>query len=204
MKTLASQLALTGLLAAPVAAEPAIYRVLPEESRFTVYVGKAGLFSVFGHDHLIEVRDFEGTVRWDANAPATSGFVLEVEADSLAVADEDVSDADRAQIEADMKAQALSVTNHPAIVFESEEVELLRSDGGTYSMKVNGSLELRGVRELLEVPLTLTVSDSRLTVAGEVKLRGKTWGVPQITAAGGAVKTKDELELTFEIVAVSE
>ena len=35
----------------------------------------------------------------------------------------------------------------------------------------------------------------------ELELDTKRWGVPQISALGGSVKTKEKLGLTFEIVA---
>ena len=50
--------------------------------------------------------------------------------------------------------------------------------------------------------MTLEVGEGRLTAKGEMELDAKNWGVPQISAAGGSVKTKDELKLTYEIVAV--
>jgi len=34
-----------------------------------------------------------------------------------------------------------------------------------------------------------------------MELESQNWGVPQISAVGGSVKTKEELQLTFEIVA---
>lgn len=205
MKTPAPELALALLLAAPTAADPVVYRVVSEESSFAVHVGKAGLFSAFGgHEHLIEVREYGGTVRWDAEVPESSDFVLEVKAASLTVADEDVSDDDRARIQADMETQALAAEDHPTILFESEDVELVRSENGVYALKVKGSLELRGVSAPLEIPLTLTASDGRLTARGELKLSSKTWGVPQISAVGGTIKTDDELALTFAIVATRE
>jgi hypothetical protein len=37
-----------------------------------------------------------------------------------------------------------------------------------------------------------------------MELDSKNWGVPQISAVGGSVKTKGELQLDFEIVAVRE
>jgi hypothetical protein len=37
-----------------------------------------------------------------------------------------------------------------------------------------------------------------------MELDGRTWAVPQIAAVGGSVKTKEELQLAFEIAAVRE
>lgn len=43
-------------------AQPETYRVVSDESRFEVHVGRAGLFKMFGHDHVVRVGSFEGTV----------------------------------------------------------------------------------------------------------------------------------------------
>jgi polyisoprenoid-binding protein YceI len=192
---------LTLLVTAPVAAEATSYRVVAEQSRFTVHVGKAGLFGAFGHDHIIEVREFEGTVRWEPSSPETSEFVLEIDAASLKVADEDVSESDRAQIQADMEAKALVLADHPSIVFRSRSVKLLETGDDRVSLRLRGELDLRGETASVEVQLLLTISGGRLTATGEMKLRSDHWGVPQISAAGGTVKTDKELELAFEIVA---
>ena len=184
--------------------EPVSYRVVSEESRMTVHVGTAGLFKMFGHEHEIQVKGISGRVEWDGDAPAASRFVLEIDAASLAVADEELSDKDRAQVQADMEAKALALPENPRIVFESTEVRIEKSEGAARRLTLRGTLALRGVTKPVEVPLTLEVSGDRLAAKGEMELDAKNWGVPQISAVGGSVKTKEELGLSFEIVAVRE
>jgi polyisoprenoid-binding protein YceI len=183
-------------------AEPAEYRVAAGESRMTVHVGTAGLFKVFGHDHNIQVKGLSGSVTWDAEAPASARFVLEIDASSFVVADEELSEKDRAQVQSDMETKALALPQNPKIAFQSSEVRVEKADGSSRRLKVRGTLSLRGVEKPVEVPVTLEVSEGRLTAKGEMELDGKIWGVPQISAAGGSVKTKEELKLVYEIVAV--
>ncbi len=40
------------------------YRLVPEESTFTVQAFAEGLFSAFGHDPVIVIRDFKGEVQF--------------------------------------------------------------------------------------------------------------------------------------------
>ncbi len=101
-----------------------------------------------------------------------------------------------------MESKALALPQNPKIVFQSTEVRAEKSEGTTRRLKVRGTLSLRGVTKPVEVPVTLEVADGRLTAKGEMELDGKIWGVPQISAAGGSVKTKEELKLVYEIVAV--
>ncbi len=193
-------------VAVVVAAEPhdTTYRVKAEESHFNVAVGRAGLFKVFGHDHLIVVKRFTGEVAWDAAAPESSRFLLNVDAASLTVADDEVSEEDRAQIQGEMESKALALPENPQIRFESTKVEVERVDGPSFELKVTGTLSLRGVTKPMTIPLTLTPSEDRLTARGKVDLESDKWGVPQISAVGGSVRTKGELGLSFEIVAVRE
>ena len=184
--------------------EPVAYRVVTEESRMTVHVGTAGLFKVFGHEHNIQVKGIAGRVEWNPEAPASSRFTLEVDASSLTVADEELSEKDRAQVQSDMETKALALPQNPKIIFVSTEVRVEKSEGASRRLKLRGTLSLRGVTKPVEVPLTLEVAEGRLTAKGEMELDGKNWGVPQIAAVGGSVKTKEELQLAFEIVAVRE
>ena len=187
--------------------EPTAYRVVAEESRMSVQVGTAGLFKMFGHEHDIQVKGLAGRVDWDPEAPASSRFVLEIDAASLAVADEELGEKDRAQVQSDMETKALALPQNPRIVFESTEVaveKVEKAEGASHRLKLRGTLSLRGVTKPVEVPLTLDLADGRLTAKGEMELASGNWGVPQISAVGGSVKTKEELRLTFEIVAARE
>ena len=176
------------------------FSVQPKESRFTVKVGKAGFLKALGHDHLIEIRGIVGDVEWRPDNPEMSSIRIEIDTNSLAVIDEDISDADRATIQAEMENTALDVEKYPKIVFVSKELSVSRGNGERKG-NLRGELTLRGVTDEVKIALTLTVDDQKVRVQGEFKIKGSDFGVPQIKAAGGSVKTKDELELTFDLVA---
>ena len=176
------------------------FSVQPTESRFIVKVGKAGFLKAFGHEHLIEVRGIVGDVDWRPDNPNMSSIRIEIDASSLTVVDEGVSDADRATIQGEMESTALEVTSYPKIVFVSKELSVSRG-GGERKGNLKGELTLRGVTYEVKFPLTLTVDDQTLRAQGAFKIKGSDFGVPHIKAAGGSVKTKDELELAFALVA---
>ena len=176
------------------------FSVQSTESSFTVKVGRAGFLKAFGHDHLIEIRDIVGDVDWRPDSPNMSSIRIEIDASSLAVIDEDISDADRATVQAEMESTALDVTSYPKIVFVSKELSLSSGEGERMA-NLKGELTLRGVTGEVKFPLRLTVDDQNVRARGQFKIKGSDFGVPQIKAAGGSVKTKDELELTFDLVA---
>lgn len=178
------------------------YIVASDASRLTIDVGRAGIFQMFGHDHLIAADGLAGDVDWSSESPEQSRFVLRIDAASLRVADEDVSEDDRTAIQSDMESKALDLPSHPEIVFTSTAVEVRSSEGDTHRLRVTGSLALRGVEKSLEVPFVLEAGEDRLVATGELELESDEWGVPQISAVGGTVKTSEELTISFEIVAI--
>src|SRR3990172_5857287 len=149
--------------------EAGAYGVGGEESGMTVQVGTAGLFKMFGHEHNIQVKGIAGRVEWDPAAPASARFVLEIDAASLTVADEELGEKDRAQVQSDMETQALALPQNPKIAFESAEVQVEKSEGANRRLKLRGTLSLRGVTKPVEVPLTLEVAEGRLTAKGEME-----------------------------------
>ena len=178
------------------------FTLRPEKSEFTVKVGRAGFLKVFGHDHLVEIRGFNGEVNWQPEQPEASSIRIEVQAASLTVVGED--EGERAQIQADMEAKALEVESYPQILFVSEELSLGDPEGGEYRGRVTGQITLRGVTNTVTIPLTLTVSEQSLRAQGEFQIKGSDFGVEQISVAGGTVKTSDDLELTFDLAGVRE
>ena len=178
------------------------FTLRPEKSEFTVKVGRAGFLKVFGHDHLVAIRGFKGEVNWQPEQPEASSIRIEVQAASLTVVGED--EEERAQIQADMEAKALEVESYPQILFVSEELSLGDPEGGEYRGRVTGQITLRGVTNTVTIPLTLTVSEQSLRARGEFQIKGSDFGVEQISAAGGTVKTSDDLELTFDLAGVRE
>jgi polyisoprenoid-binding protein YceI len=188
----------------PIAQEAWRFTLKPEESRFTVDVGRTGFLKVFGHDHVVEIRGFRGEVAWEPASPESSSIRVEVDAASLTVVDEESEEEELASIQADMEAKALDVENHARIDFVSEEISLEDRGGGEYRGRITGQVTLRGVTKNVSIPLSLTVSEERLRAQGEFEIKGTDFGIDQITAAGGAVKTRDDLKLTFDLVGARE
>jgi len=206
MKTRIGAALLVAIIVSAAAAESDTYRVVSDESELIVHVGRSGIFKMFGHDHRIRADGITGTVRWDGDVPKPSELVIEIDAGSLVVADEEIDDEERAEVQATMESEALVVSDYPKMTFTSTRVDVDLTDEGAQRLTVVGELSLRGVRRELDVPVTL-VHDSengRLLGRGAFELESNEWGVPQISVAGGTVKTKSELKVEFEIVAVRE
>ena len=157
------------------------------KSSMTVLVGKAGAFSMMGHDHEITAPIAKGTV--DAAAHTVQ---LEVDAAAMRVADPNVSDKDRNQIQKTMEGpEVLDSTRYPTIVFRSTAAE----PGAAGAWNVRGNLTLHGSTQ----PVTCVVRESGGHYTGDVRFKQTGFGIKPVSAGGGTVRVKDELEIKFDI-----
>jgi polyisoprenoid-binding protein YceI len=157
-------------------------------SVLTVRVFKAGLFSAFGHNHVIKAPVAEGTVN-----EQTPRVELQVRADQLRVMDEDVSDKDRGEIQTTMLGpKVLDSQRFPEIRFRSTKLE----EASPGHWKVQGELTLHGQTR----PVTVLAERREGRYFGSASLKQRDFGIIPVTVAGGTVKVRDEVRIEFEIV----
>ncbi len=154
----------------------------------TVRVFKAGFFSAFGHNHQIRAPLEQGQFRQD-----NPSVELVVDARKLRVADKDVSDKDRAEIQETMLGpKVLDSQQFHEIRFHSTRVDRL----GDGKWMVHGDLTLHGQTR----PVKVEVAGQKQHYHGSAELKQKDFGITPVTAAGGTVKVKNEVRVEFEIV----
>jgi polyisoprenoid-binding protein YceI len=176
------------------------YRIDPSRSRFTVQGSAEGLFSMFGHDPVIAICGFGGDARWVPGTLEGGSVLMLVRADSLAVVNK-VSEKDRLEMERAMLDEVLETTRYPEVVFMSTNISSTRTAEGQYSARITGSLSLHGVTRAHLVDALVTVNDGSLRAQGEFPLRQTDYNIRPVSVAGGTLKMKDELHLSFDIVA---
>jgi polyisoprenoid-binding protein YceI len=176
------------------------YVVDARASRFTVQVFASGMLSAMGHNPTIGIRTFRGEVDFSAESAEGSGFRFTVQSNSLSVLD-DVSDKDRREIERMMNDQVLEVSKYPEIAYEAAVVSVTRLEGALYSASLSGNLTLHGVTHSQPIPARITVFDEMVRASGEFTMRQTDFGIKPISVAGGALKVKDDIRFSFEMVA---
>jgi len=178
------------------------YKIIPAESSLWVYVAKAGLLSALAHNHNIGVKSFQGSVIVPENGAGNGSVQLEIDAQSLNVADKEVSEKDRAEITSSMHNEVLASGQYPKILFKSVSVSEVKAAGANnYTFTVNGDLTLHGVTKRIAVPVTATITPQQLKATGKYTLAQTAFGIKPISKAGGAVKVKDAVVVNFSIVA---
>jgi polyisoprenoid-binding protein YceI len=176
------------------------YVVDARASRFTVQAFATGILSAMGHNPRIGIRTFSGEVNFSADSAQASGFRLTMKSSSLGVLD-DISDKDRREIEKMMNEQVLESSKYPDIIYEAPNVTVARIDGSLYSASLAGTLSFHGVTRNQSITARIAIFDEMIRASGEFSLNQSDYGIKPISVAGGALKVKDELKFSFEMVA---
>jgi polyisoprenoid-binding protein YceI len=129
-----------------------------------------------------------------------SSLRVTVKADSLTVKD-NVSDKDRREMERVMHEEILETSSYPEIVYECSNVSVTKAGEGQYSAKLNGDLTLHGVTRSHSVPARVAITEDWLRAFGNFTLLQTDYDLKLASVAGGALKVKDELKFSFNILA---
>jgi polyisoprenoid-binding protein YceI len=158
-------------------------------STITVRVGKSGIFSAFGDNHEIRAPIASGKVD-DGPQPSVE---LAIDAKGMKVLDAKLAPEKRAEVQTKMLgSDVLDVERYAEIRFRSTSVKPAGSEG---RWRVEGVLELHGASAPVE--FDVTVADGR--VLGSAHVSQKAFGIPPISAAGGTVKVRDEVQIEFDV-----
>ena len=158
----------------------------PENARLTVRTGRSGAASKAGHDLLIEVTEWSGTLDPDGDPAVT----LSADARSLRVIEgtggmQALDDGDRAGIEQTIDDEVLQGT---AIEFRSTRFDGLPG-------RVEGELELAGARA--PIGFELAPGDDG-GVTGTAIVKQTDWGMKPYSTLFGTLKVADEVEVRVE------
>jgi polyisoprenoid-binding protein YceI len=177
------------------------YRMVPEQSQFTVQAFAEGLLSAFGHDPVIAIRDFEGKIELTPGTLSQISLRMKINADSLSVTG-DVKEKDRSEIERMMREDVLESAKYPEIVFVSKNVSASRLREGQYRARIIGDLTLHGVTQPnLWIQAEVKMGEEDLRAQGGFTLKQTDYLIKLVSVAGGAMKVKNELKFSFDIVA---
>lgn len=177
------------------------FAIDPGRSRFMVQAFSTGFLSVLGHNPRIAVRDIRGEVQLASTGSALEDVRVDVVINprSLEVVD-DISDKDRQEIHRQMYDEVLEVERYPEITYDFSSPKI-DGNGGQYSSVMSGELTLHGETHPFAVPVKVFLMGDTLKASGEFSVSQKQYGIAPVTVAGGAIKLKDEVKCTFNIVA---
>jgi polyisoprenoid-binding protein YceI len=166
-------------------------RIDPAKSTVTVRVDRAGLFSVFGDNHLVSGPIADGWISLEAPL----GVELRIESAALRVLDPWLSASDRAEVQERMLGpDVLDVERYPAISFVSTSVVA----DGPDRWKATGQLSLHGMTREIAFP----VARRNGRYLGSVRIKQRDFGIRPVTVALGTIRVKDEIVIEFDVALV--
>lgn len=186
------------------------YTVQPERSELVVRIFKAGIASVFAHDHVGRATRFSGAVEYDPASPGAASVEITVEAASVIVdepelrrsyeLDKALSEKKRMKIQETMEgSDQLDVERFPEIAFRSTRVEP-GADGG---LEVTGDFTLHGITRQVTVPVTVEIDGASLRAEGSFRFLQSDFGIEPFSGGLGTVRNQDEVELIVRLQADS-
>ena len=172
----------------------------PRQSRFTVKVFAGGPLAKLGHNPIISITEMAGEIEYWPEEIEKSWFEITIKSNSLKVVD-DMNDKDRVEIQATMLSDVLEEPQYPIITFHSTAVTAEKVLEGLFRAQVAGSLLLHGVQRSHRFTSQIAFLSDGLRASGDFTLLQTDYNIKLFAIAAGALRLKDELRFTFDIVA---
>jgi polyisoprenoid-binding protein YceI len=169
-------------------------------SRFTVRAFATGLLAKMGHNPTIGIRDLSGELTFDPDKLEAASFRIVIKSASLSVQD-DISSKDLREMERLMNQEVLETEKFPEILYEASAITVTKMADMLYSATLNGNLTMHGVTRSQPIVTRVALLGSMLRASGDFSLNQTDYNIKFVSVAGGALKLKDELTFSFEIVA---
>ncbi|MGA8271007.1 MAG: YceI family protein [Candidatus Sulfotelmatobacter sp.] len=176
------------------------YLIDAKRSKFTVKAFATGLLSALGHSPTIAIPDFEGNVSLTPDDLTQSSLRVVIPSASLNVID-DIKEKDRQEINRAMRDEVLESDAYPDIVYECSKVSASKLGEDQFQVTLNGDLTLHGVTQNEPVSARVWLNGDTLRAAGDFSARQSDYEIRPVSAAGGTIKLKDELKMSFDISA---
>ena len=169
-------------------------------SRLTVRAFASGFLSALGHNPVISVRGISGTAGLVDGSLDQATMRASVKADSLSV-ENDISDKDRREMQRAMNQDVLEADRFPEISYECSRISGSITGEGQFAFVLEGALALHGVSRGHAISGRAFLTGDLLRASGEFGLRLSDYQISPVSAVGGGLKLKDELKITFDVVA---
>jgi polyisoprenoid-binding protein YceI len=167
--------------------------------RFTVQAFATGVLSTFGHNPKIAIRDYDGEIQFVPDTYENAIVRLTVRTSAMDVLDEMGGD-DRKKLE-QMMYEVLEVQRFPTAVYDSKQITIQKQSEDMLLAHVTGALSFHGASHAQSLDARVTRMGTMLRISGDFSLRQSDYAIKPVSFAGGALRLKDELKFTFELVA---
>jgi polyisoprenoid-binding protein YceI len=176
------------------------FEIDAKASLFTVQAFAAGMIAVIAHSPKFAIRDIEGEIKFVPGSMQGASVALTMNAGSLEIMDE-VSAADRREIERTMFDEVMEKSIYPRIEYRSSHVSGSKTSENMFRMNVTGELTLHGIKRGVGITAQVVTGEDSLRAQGHFSLMQSDFGLKIASVAGGTMRLKDELKFAYFIVA---
>jgi polyisoprenoid-binding protein YceI len=176
------------------------YRLDASQSKFIAHARRGGLLWFKGHDHLVAVREFTGTVQLDPDSLSGSSLQLTAKTASMEETSRVFTDQQKKIINKELREIVLLPDKYPEIIFRSTSVTGKAEGANQYDLKIAGDLTLNGVTRQVTIPARVTVSGSDLRAQGEFGIDRSDFKVKATSAVDGLIRVQDKVKFEFDMV----
>ncbi|HZT69500.1 MAG TPA: YceI family protein [Terriglobia bacterium] len=172
------------------------YQVDPSESKIEIHLFKGGFFSSLGDNHLINLTRFSGTALLSPMSPWKADMTADTT--SLKVIDPWGNPDERKEVEETMLGpQQLDASRFPKIELHSVSFDPVSQDT-TWDLLAD--VQLHGVTRREHFSLDCQQFGDKLQIRGRKMFKLTDFNIQPFSKAFGAVKVKNEFEVTYNIV----
>lgn len=175
------------------------YSIGPDNGSVTVRTYREGMAAKVGHDLVMTVTRWSGTIDLDPDDPASSRISATFDPGSFHVVSgsggaKPLSDKDRKDILGNIADKVLHIGRHREITFRSDSVDA--SDPSR--IRVTGQLTITGTTRPVTAELRVEQQDGSVRSTATIPIRQSDFGIKPFTALLGALKVRDDLEVDIE------
>ena len=156
--------------------------------------------AVLGHNPTFAIRGLVGDLSLRAETFEDASVVIRVDASSIQLVD-DISERDRREIERNMHREVLETDQFPEIMYVSQRVEVVDGIRSPAVVSLAGDLTIHGETRSQTITAHVTINGGLVRAYGQFSIWQTDYRIQLVTIAGGTLKLKDELKLTFDIAA---
>lgn len=184
-----------------------LYRIDPQTSDVRLLVYRDGVLSTFGHNHVVSLKDFTGTIHLQPKL-AQSRVELDIPVDRLVIDDAAIrrqegedftsepSKDDAAATRTNMLSTALlNAGRFPAIKVTGTSGPVDSSNAAMLDL----SVQLVGQEIKLSIPCTLKLEGDQLEASGAIELTHKQLGLKPFSALLGSLRVADQMKFKYRI-----
>jgi len=189
-----------------------VYRIDPKASDIHLLVYRDGVLSTFGHNHVVSLKDFTGTIHLLPNL-SQSRVELQIQVDQLIVDDAEVRRLEGEDFANQPSKDDIAATRNNMLgnaLLNANQFSTITVIGTSGPVDANNSamldltVQLVGRKIEVTIPSTLKLEGDRLEASGTADLSHKQLGLKPFSALLGTLRVADQMKFKYRIHARKE